>query len=134
MLTDYGYHKNDHGKWETDPEAAHVVKLIFQMAIDGLSKGQIRNRLFKLYQPTPREYMQIKKGKDIDAKCIWRTGCISDMLINEQYIGCYVAGKYSVTGVGSKRSVKNDKAEWIFIPDHHPPIICKDDFARVQVL
>ena len=130
----YGYLKNSEGRWEPDPEAAKVVKQIFQMALDRQSTAQIRDRLFEQKSPAPREYSQIKRGKVSEAKCIWRTCQINVILRNEQYIGSYIAGRYSTAVVGSHIITENDKSEWIIIPDNHPAIICKKDFEKVQGL
>jgi len=61
----YGYRKNNNGKREPDPEPAEVVRQIFQMALDGLSTSQIRDKLFQARRPSPKEYEGIKRGADI---------------------------------------------------------------------
>ena len=128
----YGYRKNDKGKWEHDPIAAEVVRLIFSMALDGKTTGQIRDRLFADRQPTPREYEYLNKGKDVAPKFMWTTQRLYRMLTNEQYTGTYIAGKRETSRIGSKEMIMKDKSEWTIIPDSHPPIVSKEDFARVQ--
>jgi len=128
----HGYRKNDNSKWEPDPEAADVIKRIFQMALEGLSTSQIRDKLFEARCPSPREYSLMKKGKDVEPKYMWPTSSIYKILINEQYTGSYVAGKRESSRIGSKGAVCLDKSEWIIIPDSHPALVSKEDFARVQ--
>ena len=128
----YGYQKNDLGKWEHDPEAAKVCREIFQLAIDGLSTSQIRDRLFEARYPTPKEYLDMKRGKDVAPRCIWPTKSIYKMLTNEQYTGSYVVGKREQKCIASKIALHTDKSEWIVIPDSHPPIVGKEDFALIQ--
>jgi len=128
----YGYRKNDAGTWEPDEDTAAVVREIYKMALDGLSKIEICKRLFEAGHPTPGEYVELRRGKDIIPKCLWRTGRVRHILTNPQYIGTYVAGRQFCDIVGSRRSIHRDKSEWIMIPDRHPPIISKDIFESVQ--
>jgi hypothetical protein len=34
--------------------------------------------------------------------------------------------------IGSKRMIEKAKSEWIVIPNRHPPIVSKENFAQVQ--
>ena len=130
----HGYRKNDKGRWEPDPEAADVIARIFRMALDGLSTAQIRDKLFEARCPSPKEYSLMKQGKEVVPKFMWPTRSIYKILTNEQYTGSYVAGKHETIRVGSRDRIVNDKSEWIIIPDRHPALVSKDDFARVQDL
>jgi len=128
----YGYRKNDGGKWEPDPEPAEIVRQIFQMALDGLSTSQIRDKLFAAKYPAPREYEYMKSGKNIIPTYIWPTRSIWRILNNVQYTGSYVAGKQESSRIGTKSLVVKDKSEWIIRPDSHPAIVSKEDFIKVQ--
>jgi len=130
----YGYRKNSDGKWEHDPTAAEVVREIFAMALAGKSTAQIRDKLFTDRHLAPREYEYWNKGKNFSPKYIWGTRQIMRILENEQYTGTYIAGKGEVFRVGSNVSVEKDRSEWIVIPDSHPPIVSKENFAQVQEL
>ena len=59
----YGYIKDPEDKHHLviDPEAAEIVKLIFTMAADGKTKGQIAKHLNETHVLTCREYM-CRKG------------------------------------------------------------------------
>jgi DNA invertase Pin-like site-specific DNA recombinase len=128
----YGYHKNADGKWEFDPETAEIVRLIFRMALVGQSTTQIRDRLFADKIPTPNEYRNLRWGKDILPKFIWSTRMVRTILDSEEYSGAFVAGKIESKSVRKKQWV--DKSDWIVIPDRHPAIVSKEDFAKVQEL
>ena len=130
----YGYQKNDGGKWEPDPVSSEIVKQIFDMALDGLPSAVIRDRLCDAACPTPREYVEMKRGKDIAPACRWEPRAINGILSNVQYIGSYVAGKQESKRIGSHSKIWIDSSDWIVIPDSHPPIISKDVFAEVQYL
>jgi DNA invertase Pin-like site-specific DNA recombinase len=130
----HGYRKNNNGRWEHDPEAAEAIRLIFQLALEGLSTSQIRDRLFIAKFPSPREYEAIKSGKDVVPKFMWATKQILRILINVQYTGCYVAGKLESTRIGGKGVKKVDESDWIIIPDSHPALVSKEDFEKIQVM
>ncbi len=128
----YGYRKNDAGKWEPDPGPADIVRKIFELALDGLSTSQIRDQMFEARNLTPKEYTNINRGKDVTPAFMWSTRMILRMLTNEQYTGSYVSGKHELKRIGSGARIDNDRSEWIIIPDNHPAIVSKEDFARVQ--
>jgi DNA invertase Pin-like site-specific DNA recombinase len=130
----YGYRKNESiGKWEPDPAPADVVKQIYSMALEGLPTAHIRDRLCAAQHPTPLEYIELMRGKDIEVKCIWTARMVLHILENVQYTGTYVSGKWEQKSVGGGQRL-TDKSEWILIPDSHPPIISRDDFTAVQEL
>jgi ParB family chromosome partitioning protein len=115
-----------------DPIAAGVVREIFNMALGGMTTAQIRDKLFADRCLAPREYEYLNKGKDITPKYNWASRQIWRILNNEQYTGTYIAGKGEVVRVGSKARIEKDRSEWTIIPDSHPPIVSKEDYARVQ--
>jgi hypothetical protein len=127
----YGYRKSN-GQWEHDPLAAEVVRDIFNMALIGKTTAQIRDKLIADKQLAPREYGYLNKGKDIIPEFNWTSKQIFRILTNEQYTGTYIAGKRETSVVGSKRMIEKAKSEWIVIPDRHPPIVSKENFAQVQ--
>lgn len=128
----YGYYKSEHGKWEPDTEAADIVREIFSLALNGLSTAQIRDKLCAARHPTPREYIEMKRGKDILPECLWTARMVLHILENEQYAGTYVSGKQKPKAIGSHSKVHTDRSEWIIIPDSHTPIVSKADFDAVQ--
>lgn len=128
----YGYRKNGSGQWEPDPEPAAVVRQIFRYALDGLSTAQIRDKLFEAKHLAPREYSRLQQGKELDHQYQWNTRAIHRTLTNEQYTGSYVAGKHESTRIGGKGQWDIDRSEWIIIPDKHPALVSKEDFALVQ--
>jgi len=132
----YGYRKNvSTKKWEHDPPAAEIVKLIFDRALAGTPTAMIRNELCAMRVPTPSEYISQQRGTAEEApKCVWTARMIAHILTNEQYMGSYVSGKQEQKRIGSHSKHWVDKNEWIVIPDRHPPIVSKADFATVQAL
>ena len=102
----YGYIKDPEDKHHLviDPEAAEIVKLIFTMAADGKTKGQIAKYLNETHVLTCREYM-CRKGikmhrENEKEKKLWSVTTISDMLKNEVYLGKIIWNKKRVARTG----------------------------------
>lgn len=131
----YGYKKGLNGRMETDEEAAKNVRLIFELARNGLGAKQIVKALYERRIPTPAEYKAAHAytGHDI-SRCngIWQESTVVRILEDERYTGTYVIGKREVTEVGGHRVRLKSEDEWIKIPDHHPAIVSRELFEQVQ--
>ena len=134
----YGYIKDPEDKHHLviDPEAAETVKLIFTMAADGKTKGQIAKYLNETHVLTCREYM-CRKGikmhrENEKEKKLWSVTTISDMLKNEVYLGKIIWNKKRVARTGSNKLVSNDKEEWIVVENAHEPIISDELFRKAN--
>ena len=134
----YGYIKDPEDKHHLviDPEAAEIVKLIFTMAADGKTKGQIAKHLNETHVLTCREYM-CRKGikmhrENEKEKKLWSVTTISDMLKNEVYLGKIIWNKKRVARTGSNKLVSNDKEEWIVVENAHEPIISDELFQKAN--
>lgn len=91
---------------------------IFESFAAGDSLGKVSDALFLMDIPSPT-------GKEI-----WRKETISNILNIEKYAGDVVLGKTQVRdGVQVKIT---DPAIKITLKDHHPSIISKELFDRVQ--
>lgn len=131
----YGYQKGANGRMEPDEETAPNVRLIFEMAGEGMNTSRIISELFKRGIATPGEY-RAAKGKAVHdiSRCrgIWVKSTILRLLEDERYTGTYIIGKREVTEVGSHRVRMKDESQWIKIPDHHPAIVGRELFEQVQ--
>ena len=131
----YGYRKSADGRMEPDPEAAAVVQLIFQLAAEGKNAPCIAKELYKRGIPTPAEYKITKGQKTHDVSRthgIWCDSTIVRYLADERYTGTYIIGKRAVLEVGGNNSRFKDRSRWYIIPDHHPAIVDKVLFDKVQ--
>ena len=131
----YGYRKSADGRMEPDPEAAAVVLLIFQLAADGKNAPSIARELYKRGIPTPAEYKIARGQKTHDVSRthgIWCDSTIVRYLADERYTGTYIIGKRAVLEVGGNNSRFKDRSKWYIIPDHHPAIVDKALFDKVQ--
>jgi site-specific DNA recombinase len=130
----YGYKKGDNGEMVIDEAVADNVRLIFKLASQGKSSYEISKELFNRKILTPAQYkaQNGKKGYDISSCKYWVGTTILRMLENEQYTGMFVMCKQTVREVGSTLMRKRDESEWIKISNHHPAIISKELFDKVQ--
>lgn len=133
----YGYRKSIDGRMEPDEETAAGVKLIFELAQSGLGAKQIVRAMHERRIATPAEYKAAHgfNGHDI-SRChgIWQESTVARILMDERYTGTYIIGKREVTEVGGHKVKLKDESQWVKIPDHHPAIISKELYDRVQAL
>jgi DNA invertase Pin-like site-specific DNA recombinase len=130
----YGYQKAANGRMEPDPETADVVRLIFDLALE-MKTADIVKALYEKRIVTPGEYKKANgKGfHDVSRSIgIWQNTTILRMLTDERYTGTYVIGKRAVTEIGGGRVRMKDESEWVKIPDHHPAIISRETYERVN--
>jgi len=124
----FGYMLDEKRKMIIDEPAAVTVKLIFKLALEGMSITDIAKQLYKEKRPSPSTH----KGLKSNTGYVWIPSQICCMLRDEQYIGTYVAGKVENTAIGSTTTVPVPESEWVKIPNHHPAIIEKDVFFKIQ--
>ena len=131
----YGYRKSADGRMEPNPETAAVVQLIFQLAATGIGAAAVTRELFKRGIPTPGEYKAAhgQQYHDVSrSRGRWSSSTVLRILEDERYIGSYVIGRRAVIEVGGTRSRRKDRDKWFIIPDHHPAIVDKELFEKVQ--
>lgn len=129
----YGYRKSADGRMEPDPEAAEVVRLIFQLSADGMNAAEIAREMFRRGIPTPGEYKAAHGNHTHDISRthgVWCSSTILRMLEDERYTGTYVIGKRAVLEVGGHRVRMRDRDKWYIIPDHHPAIVDTATFGQ----
>ncbi len=116
-----GYKKDEQGQIVIVPEEAEVVKLIYRSFLDGESMYGIRLKLESMGIKTPR------------GSAVWGQSLISSILTNEKYIGDVLVNKTYVEDCISRRvKVNNGEREKYYVENHHPAIIDRQTFARVQ--
>ena len=134
-LPPYGYMKNPNSKgWIIDPEAAEIVKLIFNLTLDGKGSEQIAAYLTEKQIFTPIYYWQSKGikrgGRQNDAeKYNWNNSTIRKILSAQEYCGDIINLKtYSKS---FKLKTRYDNPNKSIYKDVHEPIINRVDFERI---
>lgn len=136
----YGYKKDPDQKGHLiiDEEAAAVVREVFTLFSQGYGKTAIARMLNDRGIPNPTEYKRLKGLRYQQPKTknstLWKYFAISDMLINEIYIGNMVQGKYGSISYKTKQNKPRPKSEWYIVEGTHEPIIDRELWDRVQAM
>jgi DNA invertase Pin-like site-specific DNA recombinase len=136
----YGYLKdpNQKGHLIVDEAAATVVRKVFTLFSQGYGKTAIARMLNDNGIPNPTEYKRLHGLRYLPPKTknstLWKYFAISDMLINEMYIGNMVQGKYGSVSYKTKVNKPRKKELWYVVKDTHEPIIDQELWERVQTL
>lgn len=134
----YGYQKDPDQKGHLiiDPEAAAVVREVFQLYANGMGRTAIARSLNDRGIPNPTEYKRRKglkyKRSEKQYGSLWKYFSITDMLSNEVYIGNMVQGKYENRSYKSKHSKPVPKERWIRVEGTHEAIIDVELWEKVQ--
>lgn len=136
----YGYQKdpNQKGHLIIDEEAAAIVREVFTLFAQGYGKTTIARMLNERGVPNPTEYKRQKglryQPPKTKQSTLWKYFAISDMLVNEMYIGNMVQGKYGSISYKTKQNKPRPKEEWIRVEGTHEPIIDRELWDKVQNL
>jgi len=135
----YGYTKNpDNPKhWIIDPEAAEVVRRIFEMTVDGLGVQQIANVLTDERKLTPVYYWQSKGIKrpykpHNREPHHWNETTVTSILNKREYVGDIVNFKTYSKSFKNKKRIVNDPENQVIFTDVHEPIIDRAVWERIQ--
>lgn len=134
----YGYKKDPEHKGHLiiDEEAAAVVREVFTLFSQGYGKTAIARMLNDRGIPNPTEYKRLHGLRYQQPKAknstLWKYFAISDMLINEIYIGNMVQGRYGSVSYKTKQNRPRPKNEWFCVEGTHEPIVDRELWDRVQ--
>lgn len=137
----YGYMKSpeDKHKLIIDPEAAEVVRMIFNWYADGMSVSGIAKQLNALQIMPPSVYKTVNGCKGFVGhssggvkRNVWAVTSINSMLKDEVYIGNLVQGKFKSASYRSKKMVQTDESEWTVVEGTHEAIISDEVFTIVH--
>jgi DNA invertase Pin-like site-specific DNA recombinase len=142
-LAPFGYRKmaDNKNKLEPDPDTAHIVRYIYDMAYEGKGPNFIRRKLEDNQIPCPTWWNRQKGLRNHTTKFerenpevgrfIWDFSVIEAILANPVYFGA----------IASQKAVHKFKAgwirdktpeEWIIVEGMHEPLISREMFDLVQ--
>ena len=134
----YGYMKDpsDPKHWIIDPEAAQVVRHIFNLCMEGRGPSQIADQLIAEKVLTPAAHKR-ELGINVpnpipENPCHWNSSEVVHILEMPEYTGCAVNFKTYTNSIWDKKTRENPKENWAVFPGHHEAIIEMDVFQRVQ--
>ena len=133
----FGYKKskNEKGKLEIDEKTVHIIKMIFNLALEGKTNLEIARILNKNNIMTRRQFLNKEINYKVTSekfKSLWTSNMIYKILSNKVYIGNLEYLKSSRSIATRRKSVTNSKDNWIVIENNHNPIISKEDFEKIQ--
>ena len=116
-----GYEKGEDGAPKVVDKEAKIVKLIYQMFLEGKSIRNIAATLTKQKIPTPAN------------KVKWSVSTITSILKNEKYKGDALLQKSYTTDFLTKKIKKNEgEVPQYYVEHSHPEIISREIFDMVQ--
>lgn len=137
----YGYLKDENNHLIVDPEAAKIVKLIFEWTIQGRGRNKIANDLNEMGILSPAghkvfdlkmNYKNAQYKNNPKNKYIWSATTISDILRNEVYTGTLIFGRQKRVSYKVKKRVRADRDNWIVVENNHEPIVSKEVFKKAN--
>lgn len=121
-----------------EEKAAGIVRMIFDLALEGHNTSQITRILNEQNIPT-RAAFNVRNGvKGKHASRVkgeneaWTVVKVRSILVNEEYAGFFTGRKRKRVAVGVKRYQDVPQGERIRIPNHHPAIVTPEEFERAQ--
>ena len=134
----YGYVKDPKDKHQliVDPEAAEIVKLIYDMTLKGTTRRAIVYHLNDHGIPSPTTYRRTK-GLPVSSASdnpLWGDKIVTLILTNPIYTGDLVQGRRRVKSYKVHEIEEVPEEEWVRVADTHEAIIDREIFDRVQAL
>lgn len=136
----YGYIKNpdDPKHWIIEPEAAAVVRKIYDLFLAGRGTEQICGELEQAGIPTPTAYWREKgigRGRGSLPKkgpSNWNCASLNRILTNQEYTGDLINFKTYSKSYKLKARLPNDPENWAVFKNAHEAIIDRATWERAQ--
>ena len=122
--------------WIVDPDAAAVVRRIFNMTMEGYGPYQIANRLSADHVEIPSVHLArygegVNKNKTVKDIYGWGSSTIVNILKKREYLGHTINFK-TRKHFKDKKSHYVDENEWTIFENTHEAIIDQETFDNVQ--
>ncbi|MFI3227236.1 MAG: recombinase family protein [Clostridia bacterium] len=135
----YGYKKQGKNELIIDDEAAEVVKMIYNLYLDGNGAGKIANILNQQNILNPsgykKKYGSNYKPAKLDPKgYFWSYPTVTAMLREQIYAGDLVQHKIEKVSYKSEKQRRVPKKDWIIAENSHEAIIDKQTWQKVQAM
>ena len=134
----YGYTKDKDGQWHVDSEAAEIVRLMYNLCIQGFGPMQIMNKLNEMKAITPVVWKH-KVGwnyklEKFNQPEIWTICAVRRILSNPIYLGHTVNFRTYKESYKDKRVKMTPKEDLVIFENTQEAIIDKETWERVQTL
>lgn len=134
----YGYRKHpmDKNKLVVDPEAAGVVRQIFQWSLEGRGMQEIARMLNGLGVANPTRYKAERGWAGSrpagNGPGLWSKTTVWRILRNEMYTGVMVQGRRRKVSYKSRVLIDVPPDQWYRVEGTHEAVICRETFDAVQ--
>ena len=137
-IAPYGYISGEDGKLIPDEETAWVVKLIYDLCIQGYGTTQIANELTRRNIPTPGTLAFRRTGSKRNycpgKEFVWVYRSIDKILSYKEYLGHTVNFKTYSKSYKLKKRIPNEAENMFIVPDTQEAIVSQAQWDRVQEL
>ena len=132
----YGYLKGNDPKHlpVIDPEAAPIVRRMFEMRAKGITPRHIADAFNDEHIMPPLDHQYKLLGRPCPKKTshLWDGAAVRHMLQNPTYLGDLVQLRTTTVSYKNHKNVKRDKDEWITVPNTHEAIISRELWDKVR--
>lgn len=133
----YGYMKDPEDKHRLiiDEKASKIVKMIYELYLEGLGVTKICRRLTDLKIAIPIVYKKEPRGLAVtenDGFGIWKNATVRNILKSQMYIGNMVQHTHEKISYNQKKCRHLSEDNHIIVENTHEAIISKEDFDKVQ--
>lgn len=134
----YGYRKSEDDKYKLviDPEAAEIVRRIYDEYCQGISMYEIASRRNKENVLSPGIYIAQRDGRKLNTsgrdKSRWNVNAVRRILHNDTYGGDILYNKLPEAEVGKRATTTKPEEEWSRIENAHEAIVDKRTFDAVR--
>ena len=134
----YGYKKDPDQKhhWLIDEEAASVVRLIYQMSVNGYGPAVIAAKLRDMKIECPSVY-QAKHGINVNRADMtrpydWASSSVAELIPKQEYLGHSVNLRHRKESYKDKKITYLPPEEWIIMENTHEAIIDQETWDLAQ--
>ncbi len=135
-IAPYGYVSGKDGILLPDEETAWVVKLIYDLCIQGYGTTQIANELTRRNIPTPGTLAFRRTGSKRnyypDKECVWADSSVDNILSYKEYLGHTVNFKTYSKSYKLKKRYETPEDQQMVFENTHEALICQEDWDTVQ--
>ena len=134
----YGYRKDPANRNHiiVDPEAAEVVRQIFQWSLEGNGKQRIAGMLNERGVANPARYKEqnglVQTRPAANKYGLWNRTTVCRILRNEMYAGVMVQGRTKKASYKSRAMIPVPENQWFRVEGTHEAIIDRGTFDAVQ--
>ncbi len=137
-IAPYGYSKDENDKTHYVPnDRAQYVKIMYQMALEGKSCGEIATKMRELNLLIPKADNYVRNGKENSPyypkyPYYWLKSTVKSILLNPVYTGKIVLQRSTFKSFKDKRVINRPEEDWIITENAHEPLVSESDYETVK--